>query len=218
MRTIPQPNANDRFKQRAGRSTWGGILAAVAVHVLVFAFAPSMEVTNQGASAAEVELVPVDPVIPPEPPEIAEIEQPGVPIVSDVDPRITIPDNSQLFDEPGPLPAPPATGADAASRIDAFMPRDVDPVLRNTRHVQRLLEQSYPPTLRDAGVGGEVRVWFYIDGSGVVRETRLSASSGYDALDRAALAIADEMEFGPALLRGRAVPVWVAIPIVFTAR
>ena len=37
-----------------GRSTWGGILAAVAVHVLVFAFAPSMEVTNQGAAAAEV--------------------------------------------------------------------------------------------------------------------------------------------------------------------
>jgi protein TonB len=157
-------------------------------------------------------------VIPPEPPPIEKIRHPGVPVVGDIDADVTIADNTDLYDTRELLAGPPPLARNAGAEIDAFMPRDVNPVLRNTREVQRLLERTYPPLLRDAGIGGTVQVWFYIDESGTVRQTRLHASSGYAALDRAALDVADAMEFGPAMLRARPVPVWVSIPIVFTAR
>jgi hypothetical protein len=39
----------------------------------------------------------------------------------------------------------------------------VRPRLLNSRGVARALERFYPPPLRDAGIGGTVVVWFYID-------------------------------------------------------
>jgi protein TonB len=84
--------------------------------------------------------------------------------------------------------------------------------------VQRALESNYPPLLRDAGIGGETLVWFLIDDSGEVADLRINRSSGKPALDDAALAVARTMRFTPARNRGVAVPVWVAIPIVFTAK
>jgi TonB family protein len=51
----------------------------------------------------------------------------------------------------------------------------------------------------------------------VVR-TQLSRSSGHPPLDEAALVVAATMRFSPAMNRDRPVPVWVEIPIVFSAR
>jgi hypothetical protein len=50
-----------------------------------------------------------------------------------------------------------------------------------------------------------------------VLRTQLSKSSGYPALDEAAIAVAKQMQFSPALNRDKKVQVWVEIPIVFTA-
>ena len=214
MSVARQPTANDLFKQRSARNIWGGVLAAVAVHALLFALAPTMTITRLGAAAEEVAVItPLDEVPPPPAPE--DIAQPGPPVVGDVDPDITISPNTDLYDDREPLPGPPVLDATERDEIDAFMPRDVNPVLKNGRQVRRLLERTYPPLLRDAGVGGTVVVWFFIDEQGMVQDTRLSASSGYAALDRAALSVAEAMEFRPAQLRGRGVPVWVSIPIVF---
>jgi protein TonB len=79
----------------------------------------------------------------------------------------------------------------------------------------RLLERAYPPLLRDAGIGGEVNVWFLIDEGGAVQKTLVNESSGYPALDEAALGVGRSMEFTPARNRDKAVPVWVSIPIKF---
>lgn len=215
MPIVPAPTANEVFKQRSSRNIWGGVLAAVMLHVLLFALAPTMAVTN--LSAAAIEVAVIQPAEPPPPQQPEDIVQPGPPVVGDVDADVTIPNNTNLYDTHQPLPAPPAADRAAAREIDAFMPRDVEPVLRNVGDVQRLLERTYPPLLRDAGIGGTAIVWFFIDETGAVRETRLNSSSGRTALDRAALAAAKEMKFRPAQLRGRAVPVWVSIPIVFTA-
>jgi periplasmic protein TonB len=78
--------------------------------------------------------------------------------------------------------------------------------------------RNYPPLLRDAGIGGTPVVWFFIDENGRVVRTQLSRSSGYPALDEAAINVAQVMQFSPALNRDRRVQVWVEIPIVFTAR
>lgn len=92
------------------------------------------------------------------------------------------------------------------------------PRLENQDDVARALERNYPPLLRDAGIGGTTIVWFFIDETGTVVERQLHRTSGYDALDAAALKVADLMRFTPAMNRDRVVKVWVQIPITFTAK
>lgn len=99
-----------------------------------------------------------------------------------------------------------------------FTPYTVGPDLKNREVVGPLLQSSYPPLLRDAGIGGSVRVWFLIDETGAVVQTRIESSSGHQELDEAALEVAAAMEFEPALNRDRKVAVWVAIPISFQVR
>jgi TonB family protein len=136
------------------------------------------------------------------------------------------------------LPAPgtgePASGSGAAAEREpadeareprraqaqdtlrpVFTPFTVSPRLRNSAEVSAALQAHYPPLLRDAGIGGDVMVWFYIDAAGVVRRIQLKESSGYEALDAAAMRIAGLMEFTPALNRDQRVPVWVSIPFKF---
>ncbi|HSK21382.1 MAG TPA: TonB family protein [Longimicrobiales bacterium] len=99
-----------------------------------------------------------------------------------------------------------------------FTPMTKAPELLNRGDVQRALISNYPPLLRDAGIGGAPTLHFFIDETGVVRKTIMSRSSGYPALDEAALEVAKIMRFTPAKNRTRDVPVWVEIPIVFTAK
>lgn len=99
-----------------------------------------------------------------------------------------------------------------------FTPYTVAPELKNRTDVARALERQYPPLLRDAGIGGSVLVWIFIDAEGKVVRTQVKQSSGYDALDAAATRVADIMQFSPALNRDVHVPVWVALPIQFTSR
>jgi protein TonB len=114
-----------------------------------------------------------------------------------------------------------STGADA--RVDrrtepTFTPFTVAPEVRNRQAVGRALEREYPPVLRDAGVGGTVLMYFFIDESGVVRDYRVHESSGHNALDEAALRVASVIQFSAARNRDQQVAVWIQIPITFTTR
>jgi protein TonB len=84
--------------------------------------------------------------------------------------------------------------------------------------VARALEREYPPLLRDAGIGGTVDIWFFIDEEGKVVNTVVDKSSGHKALDDAAVKVADIIQFSPALNRDKRVPVWISLPITFTTR
>jgi TonB family protein len=117
---------------------------------------------------------------------------------------------------PAPLGVPKP--GDDISAGPVFTPMTDRPELQNRQEVARALLQAYPPLLRDAGIGGAARIWFFIDETGAVRKTQLSASTGYPALDEAALQVASRMQFTPAGNNGVLVPVWVEIPVVFSAR
>lgn len=111
--------------------------------------------------------------------------------------------------------------ANAERAIDeapAFTPFTVAPTLKNRDEVARALEREYPPMLRDAGIGGSVNVWLFIDEQGQVQDVRINKSSGFEALDDAALRVGSRMEFTPALNRDEKVVVWVSIPITFQVR
>jgi TonB family protein len=215
----PVETANDRFKRGFSDRFWGSLSAAAVIHFVAFTFWPQF--TTADVSFTSVELVTFDvppEVEPPPPPE--ELVRPATPVVSSV-----------LFDEDVPTPKTtweanpfdrlrpvPARHGDELSDAPRFTPRTVEPSLRNRSAVEQALKRSYPPTLRDAGIGGSPVVWFFVDEAGRVVRTQLQQSSGYEALDRAALAVADIMEFSPALNGHQRVPVWVALPIVFRAR
>jgi TonB family protein len=60
-----------------------------------------------------------------------------------------------------------------------------------------------------------VLTWLLIDEGGRVIKTQVKEGSGHDALDQAALKVADIMQFTPALNRDQKVKVWISLPIVF---
>ena len=99
-----------------------------------------------------------------------------------------------------------------------FTPFTVAPAVQNRAEVARALEREYPSELREAGIGGTVLVFFYLNDEGEVERVRLHASSGHEALDEAALRVAEIFQFTPAMNRDQRVPVWIQIPITFTTR
>ena len=114
------------------------------------------------------------------------------------------------FGEPSVTDVPAAIAAEPT-----FTPFTVAPEIRNREEVIAAMARSYPPLLRDAGIGGAVRVYFLISDQGRVVERRIDQSSGHEALDQAALAVAAVYRFSPALNRDQPVPVWVSFPITF---
>jgi len=81
--------------------------------------------------------------------------------------------------------------------------------------VRDLLQELYPATLKDEGVGGRVVLWMRVDETGIVMESRVQESSGHEALDEAAQEIAAAMHFTAAENKGDPVSVWIAQPIDF---
>jgi protein TonB len=94
-------------------------------------------------------------------------------------------------------------------------PLTVRPVLTNADEVSRLVMQEYPAELRDVGIGGAPVVWVHVGRTGAVDATLIFQTSGYEALDQAALDVARAMVFTPAQNGERAVTTWIELPIRF---
>lgn len=91
-------------------------------------------------------------------------------------------------------------------------PADQPPVAINP-----VTPMVYPPALLDQGIEGRVLLRLYVDAGGtlVPDSTRVAESSGYPALDSAALSGARELRFSPALRNGRAVSAPFLQPVHF---
>ncbi|HEU4474626.1 MAG TPA: energy transducer TonB [Gemmatimonadales bacterium] len=76
---------------------------------------------------------------------------------------------------------------------------------------------TYPPALLEQGIEGRVLLRLYVDAQGklISDSTRLAESSGYPALDSAALSGAGELRFSPALRNGRPVAAPFLQPVHF---
>lgn len=76
---------------------------------------------------------------------------------------------------------------------------------------------KYPPALLDQGIEGQVLLRLYVDSSGhlIPDSSRIEESSGYPALDSAALVASPELRFSPALHQGRPVAAPFIQPVQF---
>lgn len=122
----------------------------------------------------------------------------------------------------GPVDVYPGSSAQEAvvttlSERPAFTPREREPQLLNRAEFAAALEQAYPPLLKQAGIGGRVLLWVFIDENGRVRNVTVNESSGHEEFDAAAETAIRGAQFTPAVNRGMNVPVWIALPISFVS-
>ena len=211
--------ANDDFKRSFSSWFWGSITAATVIHFLVFAFMPAMQADDVSMTNDPMETIEIpDEIEIPPPPEA--IARPATPIITDtpIEEDITIPDVTFDANPVENLPPPPDEVETDISDAPMWTTVDIYPTLRNREEMGRLLEREYPPLLRDAGIGGTTKVWFFIDETGKVVKTQINVSSGHQALDEVAIKVADRYVFSPAMNRDKPVPVWISLDITFKTR
>jgi len=216
-------SANDRFKQKYSEAFGASLALAAALMFVMFAYFPQITSADVSFSVDELQTVDLPPEVDiPPPPEA--ISRPATPVIgsADISDEITIASTTFEENPVNDLPPPPTSaGAQVEEDIGkapVFTPMTVRPRLVNVREIQSALERYYPSLLKDAGIGGSVLVWFYIDEEGKVLNTDLRESSGYQAMDEAALKIAPMMKFTPAMNRDKKVKVWVSLPISFSTK
>ncbi|MDZ7780244.1 MAG: TonB family protein [Gemmatimonadota bacterium] len=211
--------ANDRLKRSFASWFWGSMIAATLIHFGTFALWPELTAEDFSVSSEELESIELPPEVEVPPPPEA-ISRPATPVIAeaDVEEDITIAPTTFEDNPAEDLPPPPDQEGGNLSDEPTFTPFTVAPEIQNRSEVVRAMEREYPSLLRDAGIGGTVRVYFFIDENGRVQDFRIDQSSGHDALDQAALDVAEVYQFSPALNRDQQVPVWVSFPITFQVR
>lgn len=208
--------ANDRLKQSFRTWFWASMIVAALVHSGMFALWPEMVAAVETFESDPLEVIAPPDIAIPAPPE--EIAKPALPIpVSDLEVSEELTIESTSWDQytVDQLPPPPTQTAADVSNVPPFTPFTVGPEVLNRAEVARAMEREYPPLLRDANIGGTVKVYFFVDERGRVADRRIHESSTHPSLDEAALAVAEAFRFRPALNRDQQVAVWVSIPIVF---
>lgn len=105
------------------------------------------------------------------------------------------------------VPLPPDQGSTPARRDEPPVPLNADP------------PTTYPQALGQQRIGGTVILRLFVTESGAVvaDSTRIQESSGYPALDSAALVAAPGMRYAPALRDGRPVATAFLQPFNFRA-
>ncbi|MYH48854.1 MAG: hypothetical protein F4151_04815, partial [Gammaproteobacteria bacterium] len=119
----PTLTANDRFKRSFNTWFWGSVLAATAVHFVMFMFWPSM--TAEDVSFDSEELVAIE--LPPEieiPPPPQAISRPATPVIAaaDISEDITIAPTTFEDNPVEELPPPPDEEAVDISAAPTFTP------------------------------------------------------------------------------------------------
>ena len=141
------------------------VLATLA-HFVLFASSPTFGIQDLDFASSNVQVVDIpDEIEIPMPP--ASIARPATPVVveseSPLDTELTIAPTTFDANPVETLP-PPLSGRDEEADLAAaptFTPMTVRPRLLNPDEVARLLVDHYPALLRNAGIGGTVRVWFW---------------------------------------------------------
>lgn len=215
---LDRDSRNERLKGRFRAIFWSSIILATVVHFGAFAYWPEIMTEDFSFTSAELTAVELPPEvdIPPPPKSIA---RPATPVIAstDVSEDVTIAPTTFEDNPVEDLPPPPEVteeDTDISAR-PTFTPFTVAPEILNREEIIDAMIRNYPPFLRESGIGGVVRVFFFIDETGKVETTQVDKSSGYEALDQAALDIAELYRFSPALNRDARVPVWVSFPVEF---
>ena len=207
----PPPTANQRFKDSFGLTLALSLMAATAMHALLFDLEAQAWADRAGPPMT---VIPGQEVKLPPPPEV--MAAPAAPVISALATATETLHNPSFERVPEVLPPPPPP-SDPAQQLEPTWtgPFEVYPSLANHDEMRRALERAYPSLLKDAGIGGTVGLALRIGTGGQVLEARIAETSGHPGLDKAALQLSSVMRFHPAMHLNKAVSVWVQIPVTF---
>jgi TonB family protein len=101
--------------------------------------------------------------------------------------------------------------------VDRAAPQPVSPADEPPVAINPVSPVRYPQALLEQGIEGQVLLRLYVDSVGRVipESTHIEESSGYPALDSAAVAGSPELQFSPALHQGRPIAAPFIQPIQF---
>lgn len=112
---------------------------------------------------------------------------------------------------------PVVPGAGEAELFEASTLAEA-PTVQNRREVQRLLERSYPPTLREAGVSGRATLQFIVNTDGQVDPASIRlVDATHEQLGEASIRAVERFRFRPARVNGTPVRVLISLPIDWVA-
>ena len=82
---------------------------------------------------------------------------------------------------------------------------------------KQMLQDKYPATLKDEGIGGTTVLYLFVNTDGTVSEAVVKTSSGHPSLDWAAVQAAKSARFLPASNEGIPVGIWIEMEMPFVA-
>lgn len=215
-----------RRRGRSGRSRRGyaralvvGLTLSLAGHLLAVELFPTLEPPDLSGVVSDFRAVEVRPVEVETPPPPDPVVRPDVPQVRET----TVPQaraaevsRPSLDAAPGvgELPPPPPPAEDSWER-PSYIRHQVAPEPDRKEYERERLERYYPRNLERSGVEGIVDLWIYVDRSGQVTKSRVIASSGHERMDTAAVKVARDRQYLPALNRDKPIGVWVTQRVCF---
>ena len=148
----------------------------------------------------------------PDTPVLAARPATAEPLVNDVR---TLPPAPSL-----PVQAPPVTAPATAAAVAQVAPayHTVSTAPRFDADYLDNPKPAYPPVSRLEREQGTVKLNVYVEASGQAGKVELASSSGYERLDKAAVATVRRWRFTPARRGADAVADWVVVPIVFSLK
>jgi protein TonB len=203
---------------------FGPFASIVVLHVVLF-YALQNGMLRQAVHAALPEVITVSFVTPPEPPKPTPPSAPKTVKLSAPQPRAIVPPLPQLAVAPTeptitvpqqPAEAAPAVVAAAAPvATPAPTPAPASPRTVSSVEYLRMEQPKYPSISRRLGETGVVMLRILINDRGLPEQVIVQKSSGFANLDEAGRQAALRSLFKPMLENGKAVPVFVIVPINF---
>jgi protein TonB len=143
--------------------------------------------------------------LPPPPPPVDLKERPPVQVIAP-DINITV-----------PVEAPPPIQQVTTAKVEA--PPPVRAIVAGTSMkaiYQPDIADYYPESSRRAGEEGRAMVKVCVNAAGKIESAEIQTTSGFPALDQAAIKLAKAMKFKPATSEGKAVTQCAPLPVKFT--
>lgn len=189
-----------------------GIGFVVALHVVVI----YMLASGLGKSIVEIALPPIETKVIEEE-KVADAEPPPPPPKMETVPPYVPPPEFQVAAEPTAAPVHAITTT-AAKPVVAAAPVATGVIVQPRTNPRRPLEKpDYPASEKRAGHEGSTILEIYVDENGRVTEARVKASSGFDALDQAAVKQAlRSWRLLPGTKDGKPEPMWYVISMKFS--
>ena len=230
MTMMPPPVTVQAVQQFAGfdkkRSKFAPLMAIVVLHIAGF-YAIQSGLLSKVVSAAMPTITTISIIAPPAPPKppapsvpktvelsapVPRAVIPPLPLiaVAPTEPTITPPQPTRAEAAPVTTAAPTAPAAPAPSPPAPSTPRTVSSV-----EYIKAPQLIYPNLSRRLGESGTVVLRILINEKGLPEQILVHKSTGYSNLDEAGRQAAQRALFKPMIENGKAVPVYVLVPLTF---